>query len=194
MKPKLTKLPTGQLILQNVRIAHPSLFEAKAFKGEGALRYSATVLVPKEATDVVDQLTAEINKIAKERYKLAKMPSADSCFTDGDDKANEAYHGHWILAAYAYPSDSAERKGAPAVTGNPPKGQGFIQKGDSNEPYSGCYANVLFDLYTPKNFRKVSCGLKVVQFVGNGPRIGASTDVTVMPELEEMEDGGEGFE
>ncbi len=118
------------------------------------------------------------------RYYLQELGGASRC--DQFITISSPHHGTW--AAYAYPSESAERKGAPAVTGNPPKGQGFIQKGDHNEPYSGCYANVLFDLYTPRNFRKVSCGLKVVQFVANGPRIGASTDVTVMPELEETEE------
>ena len=171
-------------MLLNVRIAYPAVYKPESFKGDdkNTPRYGVTVLVPKEAEDVVDQLNAEINKLAKEKFKLSKLPAADSCFRDGDEKANEAMHGHWILSAYAYPSDKKQNGGAPQVLD---RGKRPIKEGASNVPYSGCYANILFDLYAPNNWKKVSAGLSVVQVIGDGEPIGATVDTSALPELDD---------
>jgi hypothetical protein len=63
------------------------------------------------------------------------------------------------------------------------RGKKPIAKGASNAPYSGVYCNVLFDLYAPNNWKKVSGGLKVVQVVADGPTIGTVTDTSELPEL-----------
>ena len=184
MTPKLTKTSAGQLILQNVQGAYPSLYKAESFKGDerNVPRFGITILIPKTATDVVDQLQAEINKLAKEKHKLPKLPEADSCLRDGDTKSNEAMHGHWVLSLYAYPNEKSQNGGAPQVMDMSPERRP-IKEGASNTPYSGAYVNVLFDLYAPNNWKKVSGGLKVVQFVKDGPTIGTTTDVSEMPTM-----------
>lgn len=193
MKPRLSKTAAGQLLLLNVRIAYPAVYKPESFKGDdkNTPRYGVTVLIPKDAEDVVEQLSAEINKLAKEKFKLSKLPAADSCLRDGDEKANEAMHGNMILSAYSYPSEKSQNNGAPQVLD---RGKRPIKEGASNAPYSGCYANVLFDLYTPNNWKKVSAGLKVVQVIGDGDPIGSVTDISELPELEDEELGGESFE
>lgn len=193
MKPKLTKTAAGQLILQNVRIAYPDLFKAVPFKNDpkNTPRFGATILIPKDAEDVVDQLTAEINKLAKEKHKLSKLPAADSCLQDGDEKANEKLHGYMVLSTYAYPSDKSQNGGAPQVLN---RGKGAIREGDSNVPYSGAYCNIMFDLYAPNNWKKVSAGLKVVHYLEQGgDPIGASTDLSELPDMPELEEA-EAFE
>lgn len=193
MKPQLTKTAAGQLVLLNVRIAYPDLYKAVPFKNDpkNTPRFGATVLIPKEAEDVIEKLTAEINKLAKEKHKLSKLPAADSCLQDGDEKANEKLHGHMVLSTYAYPNEKSQGGGAPQVLD---RGKKPIKEGASNVPYSGCYCNILFDLYAPNSWKKVSAGLKVVQFVADGETIGASTDLSDLPELEEEPVGDSDFE
>ncbi len=188
MTPKLTKTAAGQLILHNVQGAYPALYEPESFKGDdkNVPRFGITILVPKTATAVVDQLQAEINKLAKEKHKLPKLPEADSCLRDGDTKSNEAMHGHWILSLYAYPNEKAHNGGAPQVLD---RGKKPIAKGASNAPYSGTYVNVMFDLYAPAKWKKVSAGLKVVQVVADGPTIGQVTDTSELPELPDDVEG-----
>lgn len=195
MQTKLTKTKAGQYILHNVRIAYPDLYTAVPFKNDpkNTPRFGVTVLVPKEAEEVIDKLTAEINKLAKEKHKLNKLAAADSCFQDGDEKSNEALQGHMLLSTYAYPNEKSANGGAPQVLD---RGKRPIAKGASNAPYSGCYANVLFDLYAPSGWKKVSAGLKVVQVIADGEPIGAATDTSELPELddEELGEDGESFE
>lgn len=193
MKPGIIKTDAGQIVLTNVRLAYPDLYKAVPFKNDpkNTPRFGITVLVPKTAEDVCDKLQAEINKLAKEKHKLNKLPEADSCLTDGDAKSNEAYHGHWVLSLYAYPNEKSRDGGAPQVLDRNKKP---IAKGDPREPYSGCYGNVVFDLYAPTNWKKVSGGLKAVQFVADGEPIGASTDLSVLPELPDEEEDAAGFE
>lgn len=190
MKPKLTKTASGQLILQNVRIAYPDLFKAVPFKNDpkNTPRFGATVLIPKDATDVVDQLTAEINKLAKEKHKLTKLAAADSCLQDGDEKTNVALHGNMVLSVYAYPSDKSQNGGAPQVLN---RAKNPIREGDSCVPYSGAYCNILFDLYAPNNWKKVSAGLKVVHYLEQGgDPIGASTDISELPDMPDLDEDG----
>lgn len=196
MKPKLTKTAAGQLILQNVRIAYPDLYKPVPFKNDpkNTPRYGATILIPKDATDVVDQLTAEINKLAKEKHKLSKLPAADSCLQDGDEKSNAALHGSMVLSTYAYPSEKSQNGGAPQVLN---RAKVAIKEGASNMPYSGAYCNILFDLYAPNNWKKVSAGLKVVHYLEQGGEpIGVTTDISELPDLEDAEPEleGAGFE
>ena len=192
MTPKLTKTAAGQLILQNVRGAYPSLYKAESFKGDdrNVPRYGITILIPKTATDVVDRLQAEINKIAKDKHKLPKLPEADSCLRDGDTKSNEAMHGHMVLSLYAYPNEKSQNGGAPQVIDMSAERRP-IKEGSPNSPYSGAYVNVLLDLYAPNNWKKVSGGLKCVQFVADGPAIGTTTDLSDMPSLPDAPLGAE---
>lgn len=186
MKPKLTKTATGQLLLLNVRIAYPDLYKAVPFKNDpkNTPRFGATILIPKDATDVVEQLTAEINKVAKEKHKILKLPFADSCLQDGDEKTNAALHGNMVLSTYVYPNDKSQNGGAPQVLN---RSKVAIKEDASNTPYSGCYCNIIFDLYAPNNWKKVSAGLKVVHYIEvGGEPIGTFTSLSELPDLEDM--------
>ena len=190
MTPKLSKTAAGQLILQKVRAINLELFEPVSFKNDpkNTARFGATVLIPKDAVEVVDQLLAEINKLAKDKHKITKLPFADSCLQDGDEKAFAALHGHMVLSAYAYPSAKSQNGGAPQVLN---RGKGAIRKGDSCVPYSGAYCTILFDLYAPNSWKKVSAGLKVVHYLEQGGEpIGSSTDLSELPDMPDLEDGG----
>jgi hypothetical protein len=182
MKTSIKKISSGQFLLLGGRLAYPELFEAVPFKGDpkNNPRFGIVVLVPKKDKTTVDFIQNEINTMAADKLKLKKLPQADCCFTDGDEKANEAYHGHMVLSLYSYPSDKKVKGGQPQVF-NPAKQE--LKKGDSGTPYSGCYGNVIFDLYVPGSWKKVSGGLHVVQFIEDGEVIGFKTDTSELPEI-----------
>lgn len=190
LNPSFSKTPAGQCILSQVILAWPDLYTAVPFKNDpkNTPRYGVTVLIPKES-EAGTQLQAEINAMAKDKLKIAKLSEQDSCLQDGDNKSNEALHGYWVLSLYAYPSDKKARGGAPRVVN---RNKQDIKPTDSDAPYSGSYGTVIFDLYTPTNWKKVSGGLHVVQVTGGGPAIGFSTDLSVLPDL--PDDGSDGLD
>jgi hypothetical protein len=181
MTPTVTKLPSGQYLATNVRVAYPQLAKPVPFQNDpkNTPRYGITVLLP-TGSEACNILQKEIQQIAKDKHKVPKLPEADSCLQDGDGKANESYHGNHVLSLYAYPNDNAD-KGKPSVRNR--ANTADVPEGDSAYPYSGCYCNVLFDLYTPAKWKKVSGGLKVVQKVADGAVIGKTVDTSVMPSL-----------
>lgn len=189
MTPKVTKLPSGQYLATNVRVAYPDLAKAVPFKNDpkNTPRYGVTVLIPSDS-EACEFLKKEINALAKEKHKLPKLPEADSCLQDGDSKANESYHGNHVLSLYAYPNEKSADKGKPSVRNR--SNTNDVPEGDPGYPYSGCYCNVMFDLYTPSNWKKVSGGLKVVQKVADGDVIGKTVDTSALPSLpdEDIED------
>jgi hypothetical protein len=192
MKPKITKLENGQYLLENVQVVWPELYTAKHFKNNpaNAARYQATALVDEvEGKDVVAFLDKEIAALALSKHKIKKLPDADSCFTSGDSSANEALHGKRKLALYSYPNDNSAGKGKPSVIAR--DGKTKIREGDDNEIVSGTICNVIFDLYTPNGWKKVSGGLKVVQRVAKGAFIGAEQSLDALPSLPDIDEDGE---
>ena len=181
MKPTVTKLASGQYLATNVRLAYPELTTPKSFNNDpkNTPRYSITVLVP-TGSEAHTFLQSEITQLAKDKHKLPKLPEADSCLQDGDGKTNQAYHGSHILSLYSYPNASLD-KGKPSVRNR--ANTNDVSEGSPEYPYSGCYGNVLFDLYVPAKWKKVSGGLKCVQKVADGDVIGKTTDTSVMPSL-----------
>lgn len=184
--PKITKHVSGEYvsyIAHNVQGGWPDLYQAVPFKNDpkNTPRFGITIFIPK-GTEGVEVLQADIAKLAKDKLKLNKLPDADSCLKDGDESENEAYHGHWIFSAYAYPDDKKPGKGAPTVVdGKKVK----IPEGDSKAPYSGSVSNIVFDIYTSPKWKKVNGGLKTVQALRDGPVIGRSQDLSDLPDVEE---------
>lgn len=185
MKPSIQKLPSGQYLLKNVACAWPDLAQPRPFKQGDKPRYGITPFIPDDATDVIEYLQKEIQKIAADQLKIKKLAEADGPLRDGNAKDNEVYHGHYQLSLYSYPNDKSATKGKPAVVGR--DGKTPIKEDSSDFPVSGTFCNVLFDLYVNTSYKKVSGGLKVVQRVASGPQIGSGTDLSALPDLGEEE-------
>lgn len=190
MTPTITTRPSGAFLLKDVIGAYPSLYKATTIKNiaDSKPRFGITVLIPKTATKVIAEIKNSIAAVAKDKLKISKLAEADSCFRDGDENSNENFHGHYVLSLYKYPSENAARGGAPDVVDG---GKNQISQGASNEPLSGDIVNVLFDLYTPSKWKKVSGGLKAVQFVSKGEFIGAGSSASEFDEDEASDIGEE---
>lgn len=151
--------------LNNVRLAFPTLWEAKTVNGEGKPAFSASFLI-----DPTDPQVKEINKAidataaekwgAKAAALLAQARKADKvCLHDGDLKASyDGFPGMLFV--------SARNPLRPTVI-NADKTPLVEQDG---KPYAGCYVNAVLELWAQDNNygKRVNATLMGVQFVRDG--------------------------
>lgn len=155
-----------KLKLSNVRLAFPSLFEAKTVNGEGKPAHSATFLID-PADPQVKAVNAAIEQTATEKWGTAKAPpqlaalrKADkTCLHDGDLKAAyEGFAGNLFISARnpARPTVlDADKTPLTAADG---------------KPYAGCYVNAIVDLWAQDNQfgKRINATLSGVQFLRDG--------------------------
>ena len=183
-----TELNEGQIIIPNARLSYPKLFHAESVKGESEdkARYGANILLSKKDAATKARIDKEIRRIAKERMKGVMPAAEDISMRDGDGpKGDEHSEGCWVISANRYPS-----QGRPQVV----DGKRSPLTQDDGKPKAGDFCNFLVGIYSPKAWPKKVCfSLEIVQYVKDGPPIGAGTaDVEVMPEMPD-DDGDSDF-
>ena len=95
--------PAGRLMLKNVRLAFPALFEPSVY-GEGDPAYSATLIMDTAQAEVVDKAIAGVARDkwgAKADAQLKALRAAGKvCLRDGDEKADyDGFEGMMFIAA-----------------------------------------------------------------------------------------------
>jgi len=191
------------IILKNVRLAFPELFEAKGFdEGENdKKRYSANFLVEpgsendklirKTIADAVKEKFPEAKK-AEQFIKSVQGNSGKFCYNDGDTKSYDGFEGMWYLSA-----NRNEDQGAPAVVGGHKDENGKLTPltKASGKPYAGCYVNGKVDIWVQTGkYNGVRASLQAVQFVADGDAFaGAPASSDGFDELDsgDDEDGNE---
>ena len=183
---------TTAVMLKNVRLSFPDLFEAREYeKGDGKPRFSETLLIePGTANDKA--IRAAIEKECKEKLGAkweAKMKAymGDSnkcCYRDGDTMNNEHFEGHMILAAHR-----REKDGAPKVIDK----DKTPLEAKSGRPYSGCYVNTKVEIYVQGgDYPGIRCSPLVVQFAANGEAFAARpVNDKDAEEFEDLSDGAD---
>jgi hypothetical protein len=154
-----------RISLKNVRLAFPSLWEAKTFNGEGEPAYSASFLIDPNDPQmkIVDDA---INAVAKEKWgakadaTLKSLRAGDKLFVhDGDLKSQyDGFAGmKYISARNKVRPLVVDRDVAPLV-----EADGKI--------YAGCYVNVSLDLWVQDNSfgKRINASLRGVQFNRDG--------------------------
>ena len=151
--------------LNNVRLAFPTLWEAKTVNGEGKPAFSATFLLDPADPQVlavnkaIDQVGAE-KWGAKAAAQLQALRKADkTCLHDGDMKATyDGFPGMLFI--------SARNPARPLVIG-PDKAP--LTEADG-KPYAGCYVNASVELWAQDNAfgKRVNATLMGVQFARDG--------------------------
>lgn len=169
------------MIIKNARLSFPSLFQSEVYNGTDTGKYTATLLISKDDSQIETLksviLEAAENKFGKPLPKGLKMPLGD-----GDEKEYSGYAGHYSL--------KASTKNRPVIIDgkkNP------ITESD-NTIYGGCYVNASIDFWVMDNQygKRVLCNLKGVQFAKDGERFGSTNDA--LDEFEEIEQGETAFE
>lgn len=158
----------ARVVLKNVRLSFPVLWEPKEFKaGDGKPRYSATFLVePGSANDkairaaVKTEADAKYGKKADVFLKSIENNSNKFCYLNGDLKEHDGYEGLFYLATHRQATS-----GAPAIVDRDktPLDQ------NSGKPYGGCYVNASIDIYAQAGENPgIRAGLVAIQFYADG--------------------------
>jgi hypothetical protein len=163
------------VILKNVRLTFPQLFEPKQVNGQGEAKYSAAFLFPRSHACVA-ALQAAILAAATEQWKdkapamLAQLKAADKiCVHDGDAKSDYAgYAGNLFL--------NASKNVRPLVLD---RDRTPLTAADG-KPYSGCYVNAMVDIWAQDNKfgKRVNASLMGVQFLTDGERLAGGVTAT----------------
>lgn len=154
-----------KIMLNNVRLAFPTLWEPKTVNGEGKPAFSASFLIePGSATaKAVEQAIAEVARDkwgAKADALLKQMRATDkTALHDGDLKSN--YDG---FAGLLYVSARTATRPLVIDADRTP-----LTERDGR-PYAGCYVNASVELWAQDNNygKRVNASLRGVQFLRDG--------------------------
>jgi hypothetical protein len=184
-----------EIILTNVRLAFPKIWEPEQFNGQGTARCSASLIMDPKTPEGQKNLKAvqdTIVKVATEKW-AAKDPSlkvlatlkakGDLCLHDGAEKAEYAgFEGNFFV--------SAANTARPVVCD---RNRAPLTQADG-KPYGGCYVNAKIDIWAQDNQfgKRVNAKLLVVQFVGDGEAFGGGAvgRAEDMPDMDAGEGGG----
>jgi hypothetical protein len=175
--------PAGRLMLRNVRLAFPSLFEPSSY-GEGEPAYSATLIMDPQQAEVVDKALAAV---AREKWGAkgdaqlkALRATGKVCLRDGDEKPDyDGFAGMMFVAARS--------KTRPTVV----DGQRQPITERDGRIYAGCYVNASVEVWAQDNAygKRVNATLRGIQFVRDGEAFGGGRPAAAdeFDELEESE-------
>ncbi len=154
-----------KLKLSNVRLAFPTLWEAKTVNGEGKPAFSAIFLLDptdpqvKAINKAIDQVAAEKWGAKVAAILIAARKADKVCLHDGDLKATyDGFAGNLYV--------SARNPVRPLVLG---ADKAPLTEADG-KPYAGCYVNVSLELWAQDNNygKRVNATLMGVQFFRDG--------------------------
>lgn len=162
--------------LNNVRLAFPVIWEAKAVQDGDKPSFSAAFLMPPEHPAVA-LIEKGIEVLAKEEWAdkaptILKQMKANGriCLQDGDLKSQYAgYEGHLFINAR-----SATR---PLVVDQ----QKRILAASDGIPYAGCYVNASIELWAQANKygQRINASLGGIQFLRDGDAFGGGRSASI---------------
>lgn len=176
-------------MIPNSRIGYPKLFVPEAVKNDpnARPRYGCKIYLDKSDEKTKARIDTEIQRIVKDKLKGVKPKRTDLCISDGDgEDGDESSAGYWVISA-----NRQESQGRPTVID---RDRSPLTQEDA-KIYAGCRCNFLVGFYAPKGWKKIACGLEIVQFKADDEPFGAGRpDVDVMPEMsDDDEDSDDGF-
>lgn len=164
--------PAGRMMLKNVRLAFPNLFEPATVNGEGDPKYGATLIIPADHPQLAE-IRAKMIAVAKDKWgakaaDVFKMiEKADKlALRDGDTKPNyDGFPGNMFVSA------SAQQSARPTVID---ANKSPLTPRDG-KPYAGCYVNASLDFWAQDNKygKRINAQLRGVQFVRDGEAFAA---------------------
>ncbi|MEI6282946.1 MAG: ssDNA-binding protein [Alphaproteobacteria bacterium] len=166
----------AKLLIKNVRLAFPALFQPQAF-GDGEPAYSAKFIIdPKspEAGLVRDALTvAATEKWGAKAEAVLKSLKADKkvCFVEAPylNKNGDAYDG-FEDKFYLSSRNSDLKPSTFSASGQPVSAEDGVI-------YSGCFVDASVEIYAQDNKwgRRINCSLRGVRFANPGNSFGGGT-------------------
>lgn len=166
----------SDVMLKNVRIAFPKLFEPKAV-GDGDKKYFSLAAIIEPGSENAKACDAAVTEVAKSKWadkaagvmkKLVedgKVAFKKKPLTDQQGQAYDGFEGMWSLNA-----SRPESKGRVVVID---RNKAPLSERDG-KPYAGSYCNVMVSFWAQDNAngKRLNCELKAVQFVKDGDAFG----------------------
>lgn len=180
------KINETKVLLTNVRLSYPHLFEAYSFNGQEP-KYSASLLVSKddkESIAIITKAFEEAFKAGVEKGKLSakdkskiRLPLRDG---DADRPDDEVYANCYFI--------NTNSKRAPQVVGrykDPETGKPVEL--DEESCYAGCYVNatLTFYAYSVSGNKGIAAGLGNIQKYADGERLGGAASASSDFDFEE---------
>ena len=174
------------LMLKNVRLAFPNLFEPRSFGEDDTPARSASFILPPDHPQAkeIEQVLAFV---AEEKWKAkgAAMlkqlrATGKTCLRNGDDKADyDGFAGNFYVSA---------RSTGPVLVID--QLRNTLTK-DSGKPYAGCYVNAKVEIWAQDNKfgKRVNATLKGVQFLRDGDAFAGGAPAK-QDDFEEIADTG----
>ncbi len=160
------------MIITNVILSYPALFEPKPNQS-GVLKYSASFLIDKKDTKLVEAIKAMIEKTkqkGKDTKWNNKLPKFRySPLRDGDEELANGEKDDPIYKGKFFINTSTDGNGpAPQVVG--PDTQPLMNQ---NDIYAGCIVHADVNPFPYKNSGNcgIGWGLNNVMLVSDGPRL-----------------------
>lgn len=178
----------ARVVLKDVRLAFPNLFEAKVPSGTqgGKAKFSAAFIFAKDSPNK-EVLLKAINEVATAKWGaksgdvLVALKASDKlCLHDGDAKADTAgYKGNLFV--------NASNEIRPTALAGGPDGRQPTTAAEG-KLYAGCYVNGIVEVWAQDNQfgKRVNASLLGVQFVKDGERlagggVAAADDFEALP-------------
>lgn len=181
--------PIGRILLKDVRLAFPNLFEPTTVNGEGKPRYSATFILPADHPQL-EEIRQKIEAVAREKWKDKATAILHSLYKtgkvalhDGDEKAQyDGFAGNFFITA------AAQENAAPIVIDR--DRSPLTQR--SGRPYAGCYVNASLEFWAQDNAygKRINCTLRGVQFYKDGDSFSAGRPASA-DEFDVVADGAD---
>lgn len=181
--------PIGRILLKNVRLAFPNLFEPTTVAGEGKPRYSATLLIPADHPQLAEiEKAQEAVAQAKWGQKAAAIVKGLSkqdkmALHDGDTKSKyDGFPGNFFISA------AAQENAAPTVIDR----DRSPLSARSGRPYAGCFVNASIELWAQDNSygQRINAQLRGIQFYADGDSFSAGRPADA-DEFEEVTEGAD---
>ena len=182
-----TTQPLGRILLKNVRLAFPNLFEPTTVAGEGKPRFSATLLIPADHPQIEEIKAAQLAiDTAKWNAKAAAIVKGldkqdKLALHDGDTKSKyDGFPGNFFISA------AAQENAAPTVIDR----DRSPLSARSGRPYAGCFVNASIELWAQDNSygQRVNAQLRGIQFYQDGDSFSAGRPADA-DEFEEVTEG-----
>lgn len=179
--------PIGRILLKNVRLAFPNLFEPTTVAGEGKPRYSATLLIPVDHPQIAEIEAAQAQvanaKWGAKAVAITKGLSKQDklALHDGDTKSKyDGFPGNFFISA------AAQENAAPTVVDR----DRSPLSAKSGRPYAGCFVNASIELWAQDNNygQRVNAQLRGIQFFSDGDSFSAGRPAEA-DEFEAVEEG-----
>lgn len=188
-----TNTPIGRVLLKDVRLAFPNLFEPKP-DDSGTLKFGAALILPLDHPQLAE-IADRMDAVGKEKWgqhwattKKGLEKQDRMALHDGDTKSKyDGFPGNFFINANT-------RENAPPTVIDRDRSPLSARSG---RPYAGCFVNASIEFWAqkdhPKGGSRINAQLRGIQFLRDGDSFSAGRPADA-DEFDEVTEGADADE